>query len=74
MKTDGFIMAPKRTAKRGRPPSDTTMVQIAIRLPKVLLEYVDRQLQGRMDGKDRSALLRELLHEAIDARQRSVKR
>ena len=64
-------MARQKARGRGRPPADDRMVQIAIRLPSVVLDYVDEQLQGRLDGKDRSSFIRELLAEAIEARQRS---
>jgi metal-responsive CopG/Arc/MetJ family transcriptional regulator len=54
---------------RGRPPSDETMEQIAIRFPKPMLATIDAMLRGRLDRPDRSAIIRELLAEAIAARQ-----
>jgi hypothetical protein len=45
------MIAKKETRPRGRPPKETTMEQIAIRLPKALLAMVDEHLAGRLDGK-----------------------
>ena len=47
-----------------------TMEQIAIRLPKALLEKLDDDVAGRLDGKNRSDLIRELIVEAYEACQR----
>jgi len=41
-----------------------TMEQIAIRLPKALLEKLDDDVAGRLDGKNRSDLIRESIVEA----------
>ena len=46
------------------------MQQIAIRLPKPLLAAVDAITEGRLDQPDRSAIIRELLAEAIARRMK----
>ena len=46
------------------------MEQIAIRLPKELLEVIDGFGAGRMSPPPRSATIRELLEEAIAARKK----
>jgi metal-responsive CopG/Arc/MetJ family transcriptional regulator len=46
------------------------MQQTAIRLPKPLLAAVDELTKGRLDQPDRSAIIRELLAEAIAARRK----
>jgi metal-responsive CopG/Arc/MetJ family transcriptional regulator len=46
------------------------MQQIAIRLPKPLLAAVDAMTEGRLDQPDRSAIIRELLAEAVAARRK----
>ena len=55
--------------ERGRPPvGATSMHQIAIRLPKPMLAAIDEMISGRLDQPERSAIIRELLAEAIQAR------
>ena len=46
------------------------MRQITVRLPKLLLDAVDELTAGRLDQPDRSAVIRELLAEAIAARKK----
>jgi Arc/MetJ-type ribon-helix-helix transcriptional regulator len=61
--------------KAGRPlKGDTRMRQIAIRLPDEMLAAIDSLLVERMDRPDRTAVIRELLAEAIAARKRKDKR
>lgn len=56
--------------QRGRPPAgDATMQQIALRLPKPMLAAIDDMVAGRLDQPERSAIIRELLAEALDARK-----
>jgi len=43
------------------------MEQIAIRLPEALLARLDEDVVGRLDGKNRSDLIRELIVEAYEA-------
>lgn len=64
---------PKR--HRGRPPKegDTSMEQIAIRLPKQMLEVIASLATGTYARQDRSTVIRELLDEAIEARMRKKK-
>jgi len=45
------------------------MDQIAIRLPKPILAEIDNIIAGRLDAKNRSDMIRELLAEAIEARR-----
>jgi len=69
------MIAKKDTRSRGRPPlKDVTMEQIAIRLPKALLDEIDDAVAGRLDGKNRSDMIRELLGEAVEARRAKGKR
>jgi metal-responsive CopG/Arc/MetJ family transcriptional regulator len=59
--------SPKRHP--GRPPmGDASMEQIAIRLPKQMLEVIAELATGRLARQDRSTVIRELLDEAIEAR------
>jgi metal-responsive CopG/Arc/MetJ family transcriptional regulator len=46
------------------------MQQIAVRLPKPLLAAIDEFTEGRLDAPDRSAMIRELLAEAVAARRK----
>jgi metal-responsive CopG/Arc/MetJ family transcriptional regulator len=59
----------------GRPPlqEGVTMHQIAIRLPEPILAMIDEFIAGRLDAKNRSDMIRELLAEAIEARKRRNK-
>jgi metal-responsive CopG/Arc/MetJ family transcriptional regulator len=68
------IGKPKR--QRGRPPKegDTSMEQIAIRLPKEMLEAIANLASGRLARQDRSTVIRELLDEAIEARMARKKK
>ena len=61
--------AAKQKRQRGRPPvGATSMHQIAIRLPKPMLAAIDEMISGRLDQPERSAIIRELIAEAIEAR------
>lgn len=44
------------------------MQQIAIRLPRPMLDAIDALVSDRLDRPDRTAIMRELLAEAIAAR------
>lgn len=58
----------------GRPlKTDAPMRQIAIRLPEALLAAIDQIAEGRLDEPDRTAIMRELLAEAIAARGKGKK-
>jgi metal-responsive CopG/Arc/MetJ family transcriptional regulator len=63
------MISKREKRPRGRPPSDAIMEQIAIRFPKPMLAAIDEMMRGRLDRPDRSAVIRELLAEAIAARQ-----
>ena len=53
----------------GRPPlGDASMHQIALRLPKPMLAAIDAIIEGRLDQPERSAIIRELIAEALQAR------
>lgn len=59
-----------KAKRRGRPPvGDTTMQQIAIRLPKPMLSAIDEMIAGRLDQPERSAIIRELIAEALHGRR-----
>ena len=45
------------------------MVQLAIRFPKPMLTAIDKVIAGRLDQPDRSAIIRELIAEALAARR-----
>lgn len=49
------------------------LVQVAVRFPPALLAEVDAIRDGRKDGADRSAVVRELVVAGIEARGRSRK-
>lgn len=52
----------KNQKRRGRPPKgDSSMRQIAIRLPVALIVDLDAYAAARRDCPDRSAVIRELL-------------
>ena len=64
--------SPKR--QPGRPPQgDTSMGQIAIRLPREMLDTIASLARGTLARQDRSTVIRELLDEAIEARMRKKK-
>lgn len=46
------------------------MTQLAVRFPKPMLAAVDKIIAARLDQPDRSAIIRELIAEALAARQR----
>ena len=70
----GILPSMGKTAKakrKGRPPvGDATMHQIAIRLPKPMLAAIDELTAGRLDQPERSAIIRQLLAEALQVRRR----
>jgi len=59
------MIAKKDKRPRGRPTKETTMEQISIWLPKPMLDKIDEAVAGRLDGKKRSDLIRELLARAL---------
>ena len=61
--------APKKRGP-GRPakPADELYAHITIRVPPALLDRVDRYRSARMDDPTRAAMARELLAEAVAAR------
>lgn len=66
-----------KTEKRGpgRPPKGTrAMKQIAIRLPDDMLDQVDDIIAERFGLPDRTAVIRELVAEALAARKRKAGR
>lgn len=65
------MIARKQAPKMGRPLKEgVNMKQIAVRLPEPLLAKIDEALAGRLDGKNRSDLIREMLAEAFEALER----
>lgn len=64
--------------RRGRPPADTVMVQIAIRLPAELIDEVDAlvaELQADpLTRAERSAMIRSLIVEGLAARKARAKK
>ena len=47
---------------RGRPPiGDEAMQQITLRVPRIIVENADLAVERRLDGADRSQVLREWL-------------
>lgn len=68
------MIAKKQAPKMGRPLKEgVNMDQIAIRLPKPILAKIDDIIAGRLDAKNRSDIIRELLAEALEARERRKK-
>jgi hypothetical protein len=68
-------MAKPIRRQSGRPPiGDTSMHQIALRLPKPMLAAIDEMLADRLDQPERSAIIRELLAEALAARKKRTGR
>jgi metal-responsive CopG/Arc/MetJ family transcriptional regulator len=60
----------KKTA--GRPPKaqGTLLVQVPVRFPQPMVDEVDAERGARLDAPDRSAMIRELVAEALEARRR----
>ncbi len=50
------------------------MKQIALRLPAEMLDALDAIVAERLDRPDRTAVIRELLAEGLEARDRSKNR
>jgi metal-responsive CopG/Arc/MetJ family transcriptional regulator len=70
------MIAKKQPKRMGRPPLNegVNMHQIAVRLPEPILVTIDEFLAGRLDAKNRSDMIRELLAEAIEARKAKGKK
>ena len=47
---------------------------LALRLPEPVLDQIDEIVAGRMDMPDRSAVIRELIVEALQERAKAKKR
>jgi metal-responsive CopG/Arc/MetJ family transcriptional regulator len=64
------MITKKQPRPVGRPllKEGVIMDQIAIRLPQAMLAMIDEAVAGRLDGKNRSDMIRELLAEALEAR------
>lgn len=50
------------------------MKQIALRLPAEMLRRLDAIVEERLDQPDRTAVIRELLAEGLDAREKRARR
>jgi Arc/MetJ-type ribon-helix-helix transcriptional regulator len=50
------------------------MKQIALRLPVEMLRRLDDLVEARLDRPDRTAVIRELLAEGLDAREKKARR
>lgn len=48
------------------------MKQIALRLPLQMLVAIDNLRRGRMDRPDRTAMIRELLAQALEAKMKKA--
>ncbi len=67
--TKARAIAPREARRRGRPAlSEGGATQIAVRFPDAMLEILDRELAKRIDGQDRSTMIRELVAEGMKAR------
>lgn len=66
-------MVAKKRGRQAKPPSER-LVQVAVRFPPALIERVDAIAAGRLDAPDRSAMVRQLVVEAIEAREGKPKR
>ena len=62
--------------QRGRPPlgNRALLAPVMIRFPAVLLKQIDRIAAKRLDRPARSAIVRELVAEAIKQRARNKRR
>ena len=70
-------MARQQTApKRGRPSIGERALRspVALRFPDEMLEAIDEIAASRMDRPDRSAVIRELVAEALMARKKKAGR
>jgi hypothetical protein len=47
---------------------------LALRLPMPVLEQIDQIVESRLDAPDRTAVIRELIVEALTARQKKGRR
>jgi metal-responsive CopG/Arc/MetJ family transcriptional regulator len=65
-------MSNRRPQSRiGRPPKgETAMKQIAIRFPEPMLDQVDKIVEQRYGQADRTAVIRELVAEALANRSK----
>lgn len=64
-------MSKRPQSRIGRPPKgDAAMKQIAIRFPEEMLEQVDQIVEDRFGQADRTAVIRELVAEALASRAR----
>lgn len=56
--------------KPGRPAGEAPpMVQLAIRIPRPMLEAIDAEVAARFDQPDRTAVIRELLADALKSKR-----
>ena len=57
---------------RGRPPKDEDdrLQSVHVRLPVPVIEALDAIVVGRLDGADRSTVIRELLADGIERARR----
>jgi Arc/MetJ-type ribon-helix-helix transcriptional regulator len=66
-----MIKMATRPKRKGRPPvgRHTMGAPIALRFPEEMLEAIDAISASRMDRPDRSAVIRQLVAEALEARK-----
>lgn len=68
-------MTHREKIRKGRPPKhDETMLEpITIRLTKAIADRIEG-FRGRLDHKDKATIVRELIAEAIEARDMSARK
>jgi metal-responsive CopG/Arc/MetJ family transcriptional regulator len=69
------MMVARKNPGPGRPPKHggkaMRFAPLALRLPDAMIAEIDAIAAGRLDQPDRSSVIRELLAEAIGARNKS---
>ena len=55
---------------RGRPRKRDKAILVGVRFPKPMIDEIEAIIADRMEGADRSSVVRELVAEAIQARRR----
>lgn len=70
------MIRPKKKRPRGRPPvtDQPQMQQVSTWLPEPMLDKIAEIRIRRLDRPDRSTVVRELLAEALEAREQRGKR
>lgn len=59
----------RKSGRTGRPRLAESIERVTVTMPRAMIEIIDAMREARLDRPDRAAMVRELIAEAVSARQ-----